>query len=72
MPDTITNELIYEILKKLQATATRTDNTLNDIKLRMTNLEVSEGSHYASIAGRLDHLEIRLDRIEKRLELTEA
>jgi hypothetical protein len=38
-----------------------------DLKHRMTTLEAGESGHYASVAARLDRIEVRLDRIEPSL-----
>ncbi len=50
-----------------------------DAKHRMTALEIAmaalvatEGSHYASLATRVERTGDRLDRIERRLELAPA
>lgn len=46
----------------------RMTDDLNDIKIRVTNVE--EG--LAGVNRRLDRSEVRLDRIERRLDLVEA
>jgi hypothetical protein len=75
----VSNELIYETLKALQAQGAATRDDIADLKSRMTTLELSignliaiEASHYAGQSGRLDRIDARLDRIERRLELAEA
>jgi hypothetical protein len=75
----VTNELIYETLKALQAQGAAVRDDLADLKHRMTTLEFSvgnlaaiEASHYAGQSGRLDRVDARLEWIERRLELAEA
>lgn len=75
----VTNELIYETLKALQAQGAAVRDDMADLKSRMTTLEFSvgnlmsiEANHYAGHSGRLDRVDARLERIERRLELADA
>ncbi len=75
----VPNELVYETLKALQAQGAAVRDDLTDLKSRMTTLEFTvgnlmavEASHYAGQSGRLDRVDARLARIERRLELAEA
>jgi hypothetical protein len=75
----VTNELIYETLKALQAQGAAVHDDMADLKNRMTTLEFSvgnlmsiEANHYAGQSARLDRVDARLERIERRLELAEA
>jgi hypothetical protein len=75
----VTNELIYETLKALQAQGAAVRDDMADLKHRMTTLEFSvgnlaaiEAAHYAGHSGGLDRVDARLERIERRLELAEA
>ena len=61
----ITNELIYETLKAIQATLVRHGDDLREIKERLGILEMQ----YASLSRRVDKIEERVERIERRLEL---
>ena len=64
----ITNELIFETLKAVQATLARHSEDLLEIKERLGTLELQ----YASLSRRVDRLETRLERIERRLDLVEG
>ena len=61
----VTNELIYETLKAIQATLIRHGDDLREIKERLGILEMQ----YASLSRRVDKIEERVERIERRLEL---
>ena len=61
----VTNELIYETLKAIQATLVRHGDDLREIKERLGILEMQ----YASLSRRVDKIEERVERIERRLEL---
>ena len=71
----VTNELLYEVLKKLQEGQNNLFDRLGDVAARLGSLErQSAGLRDAVVRldGRLDRVERRLDRIERRLELTPA
>jgi len=68
MPDTVTNELIYETLKQIQGTLSLHAQYLLEIKERVGLLE----QQYASLSRRVDRMDERLDRVEKRLNLADA
>ena len=61
----VTNELIFETLKAIQATLIRHGDDLREIKERLGILEMQ----YASLSRRVDKIEERVERIERRLEL---
>ena len=61
----VTNELIYETLKAIQATLVRHGDDLREIKERLGILEMQ----YASLSRRVDKIDERVERIERRLEL---
>ena len=61
----VTNELIYETLKAIQATQARHGEDLREIKERLGILEMQ----YASLSRRVDKIEERVERIERRLDL---
>ena len=61
----ITNELLYETLKAIQATLVRHGDDLREIKERLGILEMQ----YASLSRRIDKIEERVERIERRLDL---
>ena len=64
----ITNELIFEALKAIQATLARHSDDLREIKERLGILEMQ----YASLSGRMDRIDARLERVERRLDLVEG
>ena len=71
----VTNELIFETLKAIQATQARHSDDLREIKTRVGILETQIGTltvQYASLSNRVDRIEERLDRIEARLGLIDA
>ena len=61
----VTNELLFETLKAIQATQARHSDDLREIKERLGMLEMQ----YASLSRRVDKIEERLERVERRLEL---
>lgn len=68
MPDTVTNELIYETLKRMQDTLSLHTQYHLETKERLGLLE----QQYASLSRRVDRIDERLDRVEKRLELVDV
>ena len=63
--EAVSNELLYETLKAIQATLVRHGDDLREIKERLGILEMQ----YASLSRRVDKIEERVERIERRLEL---
>ena len=75
MPDEVTNELIYEVLKSVQAQVSLSREDVNNIKVRMTSVEQRLGLVHTDMShqsDRLDRIDVRLDKIEKRLGLVDA
>ena len=75
MPENVTNELLYEVLKQLQAgqvdmKASLTDHTRQFIGLR-EQLHTMEGN-FLRQERLMATLENRIERIETRLGLSEA
>ncbi|WP_298742796.1 hypothetical protein [uncultured Brevundimonas sp.] len=67
--------LMLEHLKALRSGQQEIRLELMDIKSRLTSLEVHVGelaTQYAGQSARLDRVEERLARIERRLDLVEA
>jgi hypothetical protein len=60
------DNLVLHYLRRLDAKVDRMAEDLHDIKVRLTT-HVEEG--LAGINRRLDRLELRVDHIEKRLEI---
>ena len=72
---TETENLILEHLRHIRRAADETRLDLMDLKTRVTALEVSFGQVITLLAGqsgRMDRIEDRLGRVERRLELTDA
>jgi archaellum component FlaC len=75
MTENVTNELIYNVLQKMQIDMSEMKFDIRDLKTRMTMVEEHMGSSIIAISGvnnRLDRLNDRVERIEQRLDLTEA
>ena len=74
------DNLMLEHLKRFQATLERVENKLSDLTSRIANLEGGQASiiqHLGHLAApdaaqqvSTDHVGDRLDRIERRLELS--
>jgi archaellum component FlaC len=62
------DNLVLAMLRKIDQRTERMADDLQDLKSRMTSVE--EG--LAGVNRRLDRLEMPVDRIERRLELSEA
>ena len=75
MSDKVTNELIFETLKRIQETLALHTQYHLETKERLGLVEHQVGgltAQYASLPKRLDHVDERLTRIEKRLDLVEV
>ena len=75
MSENVTNELIYNVLQKMQFDMSEMKFDVRDLKTRMTMVEEHMGNSIIAISGvnnRLDRLNDRVERIEQRLDLTEA
>lgn len=62
------DSIVLALLRKIDQRTERMADDLQDLKVCVTAVE--EG--LAGVNRRLDRLEIRVDRIERRLELTDA
>ena len=62
------DNIVLVMLRKIDQRTERMADDLQDLKMRVTAVE--EG--LAGVNRRLDRLEVRVERIEKRLELTDA
>jgi predicted nucleic acid-binding Zn-ribbon protein len=82
MAEKITNELIYEVLKSIQAQVAIIREDMESMKTRLTSQDSRLGhilnaaadlhSDIAEVSGRMDRLESRLGRVETRLNLSDA
>ena len=64
----VTNELIYETLKRIQDVLALHTQYHLETKERLGFLE----QQYASISRRVDRIDERLERVERRLELADV
>jgi archaellum component FlaC len=62
------DNIVLAILRKIDQRSERMAEDLHDLKMHMTSVE--EG--LAGVNRRLDRLEVRVERLEKRLELSDA
>ncbi len=67
------------VLRRLDTKMDRVLEEIQDLKLRMTTVEIqvsqqvsTESSHYVSLATRLDRIEGRLDRLERQADIVPA
>ena len=64
----VTNDLLFETLKGIQATLSKIVDDMHEVKERLGILEMQ----YASLSNRMDRMDLRIERIERRLGLIEA
>jgi predicted nucleic acid-binding Zn-ribbon protein len=70
-----TDNLVLEMLRRIRASQERMELDMVDVKARLTGVEISVGqltSQLASQSLRLDRIEERVARIERRLDLVDA
>lgn len=78
----VTNELMYEVLKSVQAQVAIIREDIGSLKTRATSQDrilsrIEAGfadmhGDFAELGGRMDRLESRLARVESRLDLADA
>jgi predicted nuclease with TOPRIM domain len=71
--EAVTNDLIYAVLQRMQADMSELKFDMRDLKVRTTMVEEHLGSTLIAISGvnsRLDRLNDRVERIERRFALT--
>ena len=61
-------DLVMPILRQLQADMGYVKEDLHNIKVRMTSVEAG----FVALNRRMDGFDFRMERIERRLELTEV
>lgn len=70
----ITNELMYELLKRIQGDISGLKEGQRDLRQEMSSLRgqfhLLQGD-FNNLRSTVGHMEIRLERIENRLELRE-
>jgi hypothetical protein len=67
MSEKVTNELIYQTLRRMQETLALHTQYHLETKERLGFIE----QQYASISRRVDRIDERLERVERRLDLVE-
>ena len=70
----VTNELIYEVLRSVQERVARQDEKLDNIQGELTAMRgylYAVNKDVSNIYTMLAQHDVRLDRIERRLELRE-
>ena len=70
-----TDNLILEHLRVMRASQDRNENKLDMLIVRVSSLEGQMAAIHVDLAGvnsRLDHLGVRMERIEHRLDLADA
>ena len=70
-----TENLVLEMLRRIRASQERMELDMIDIKARLTGVEISVGQLTSQLAAqslRLDRIEERVARIERRLDLVDA
>ena len=71
----VTNELMYEVLKSIQAQVAVVREDVASIKARLTSLDNRVGivhTDMALVSDRLDRVEGHLARVDTRLNITDA
>ncbi|MBI2718679.1 MAG: hypothetical protein HY245_09130 [Rhizobiales bacterium] len=69
-----TENIVLEILRRMRSSLERVELDMQDIKARMTGVEIGVGqvtSLLASQSLRLDRIDERISRIERRLDLVD-
>ena len=72
MTEKVTNELIFEVLKSMQARMSNVEDGLRDIKGELVGIRghmIATQSDIQNIYGRLGSIEVRVERIERRLDI---
>ena len=71
-------KIVLAMLRRLDGKMDEMSHDIRDINQRLTTLEIAvanlaatEASHYANLVLRVDRVEERMARIEKRLDLVE-
>jgi tetrahydromethanopterin S-methyltransferase subunit G len=71
----VSNELIFEVLKQVQQRLDRVDHKIDEVKSELNALrghQISMQQDLQNVYGILGRSDVRLDHIERRLELNEV
>ena len=69
-----TENMVLELLRRMRSSMERMELDMMDIKSRMTGIEITVGQMSGQLATqslRLDRMEERIARIERRLDLVD-
>jgi predicted nucleic acid-binding Zn-ribbon protein len=69
------DSLVLRYLRRIDATVDRLSSDVTDVKQRLTSIERQIGElrvDMAGLSGRIDRTELRLERIERRLDIVAA
>ncbi len=71
----VTNELIYEVLKSVQSQVSLIREDMDSVKTRLSQMDSKLATLHLDIAGqseRMDRVDLRLGRVEKRLNFSDV
>jgi len=71
----VSNELIFEVLKQVQQRLDRVDHKIDEVKSELNSLrghQISMLHDFQNVYAILGRPDIRLDHIERRLEIADA
>ncbi|MBF0168661.1 MAG: hypothetical protein HQL45_13625 [Alphaproteobacteria bacterium] len=75
----VTLELLGQMMQRSLDMQRELSADVRELKSRMTDIErglgrnaASETEHYASVMGRMDRVDDRIDRVERRLDIGDA
>ncbi|WP_027548638.1 hypothetical protein [Bradyrhizobium sp. WSM2254] len=71
----VSNELIFEVLKQVQQRLDRVDHKIDEIKSELNALrghQISMQQDLQNVYGILGRSDVRLEHIERRLEINEV
>jgi hypothetical protein len=73
------NNMVLSLLRAIRGDIANLSDRVDDFARRMTTMEIqighlvaTEQSHYANTMLRLDQMEVRLGRMERRLDLVDT
>ena len=69
------DSIVIEMLKRIRASQERMELDITDLKVRVSSLELHQGQILTLLGGinqRLDRLDDRVARVERRLDLVDA
>jgi len=71
----VSNELIFEVLKQVQQRLDRVDHKIDEVKSELNALrghQISMLQDFQNVYSILSRSDVRLDHIERRLEIVDA